>query len=83
MDDEVPKYAMIVFIRLGQQVLEYYPQQAILDIFGSQSWQGQMGLTMYHFLKRQQQEQCRYQLGLFQVEVDIWSFITPQKIENC
>jgi hypothetical protein len=28
----VPKYAIIVFIRLGQQVLEYYPQQAILSI---------------------------------------------------
>ena len=37
MEDVVPKYAMIVFIRLGQQVLEYYLQQSILDIFGSQS----------------------------------------------
>ena len=27
-----PKYDIIVFIRLGQLVLEYYPQQPILDI---------------------------------------------------
>jgi hypothetical protein len=43
MEDVVPKYAMIVFIRLGQQVLEYYLQQAILSIFDNQSWLGLAG----------------------------------------
>jgi len=40
-----PKYDIIVFIRLGQQVLEYCLQQAILDILDSRYWRGQMELT--------------------------------------
>jgi hypothetical protein len=54
MEDVVPKYAMIVFIRLGQQVLEYYLQQAILDILYIQGYLDEMECKCkYHLLLKE------------------------------